>query len=52
MNKMEIAEVPVEIKNLGKLETVLIARRIIFQKIVVLPKGQQKKLKERSVMFL
>ena len=45
INKMELAEIPPELHHLRKLESVLIARRIIFQKIVILPKGQQRKIK-------
>ena len=38
INKMELTEIPPELHHLRKLESVLIARRIIFQKIVSTPK--------------
>ena len=31
--------------SLEKLEQILMAHRIVFQKIVIMPKGQQKKIK-------
>ena len=33
------------LKVLKKLEQIIIARRIVFEKIVVMPKGQQRKIK-------
>ena len=44
-NKLHIDEMPVELSILEKLEQILIARRIVFEKIVVMPKGQQRKIK-------
>ena len=43
-NNMAVDEVPVELMLLEKLEQILIAQRIVFEKIVVMPKGQQKKV--------
>ena len=45
LKAMKNEEIPPELHHLRKLESVLIARRIIFQKIVILPKGQQCKIK-------
>ena len=45
MNNMYVVETPSELASLEKLEQILIAKRIVFQKIVVMPKGQQKKIK-------
>ena len=45
MNNMYVDETPSELASLEKLEQILIAKRIVFQKIVVMPKGQQKKIK-------
>ena len=42
---MYIDDVPNELLCLEKLEQILIAQRIVFEKIVVMPKGQQKKVK-------
>lgn len=33
------------IKNLNRLEKILIAKRILFKKIIIMPKGQQPKIK-------
>ena len=41
---MSIDEIPPELALLEKLEQILIAQRIVFEKIVVMPKGQQKKV--------
>ena len=38
-------ELPTELSSLQKLEQILIAQRIVFQNIVVMPKGQQRKIK-------
>lgn len=42
---MYVDEIPTELSSLGKLEQILIAQRIVFEKIVVMPKGQQRKIK-------
>ena len=51
-NNMAVDEVPVELMLLEKLEQILIAQRIVFENIVVMPKGQQKKYLEPYVMCL
>jgi hypothetical protein len=51
-NNMYVDEIPPELESLEKLEQVLVAQRRVFEKIVVMPKGQQKKLKELFAMFL
>ena len=42
-NKLQMDQVPLELEELRKLESILVVQRLVFQKIVVLPKGQQKK---------
>ena len=49
---MYVNEIPRELSTLEKLEQILIAQRIVFDKIVVLHKGQQKKLKVQYAMYL
>ena len=44
-NKLQMDQAPPELEELRKLESILVAERLVFQKIVVLPKGQQKKIK-------
>ena len=44
-NKLAVDEIPQELLVLEKLEQILIAQRIVFEKIVVMPKGQQRKIK-------
>ena len=44
-NKLEVDRIPPELSVLEKLEQILIAQRIVFEKIVVMPKGQQRKIK-------
>ena len=38
-------EIPTELSSLEKLEQIQIAQRIVFEKIVVMHKGQQRKIK-------
>ena len=45
INNMYVDETPVELASLEKLEQILIAQRIAFEKIIVMPKGQQRKVK-------
>ena len=46
-NDMFVDEyIPIELPTFEKLEQILIAQRIVFQKIVVMPKGQQRKIKK------
>ena len=44
-NKLSVEQLPSEFRNLERLETVLVARRILFKKITVMPKGQFPKVK-------
>ena len=44
-NDMFVDDIPTEPLTLEKLEQILIAQRIVFEKIVVMPKGQQRKIK-------
>ena len=45
VNNMYVDEIPTELSSLEKLEQILVAQRIVFEKIVVMPKGQQRKIK-------
>ena len=47
-NDMFVDDTPTELSSLEKLEQILIAQRIVFEKIVVMPKGQQRKIKGAS----
>ena len=38
-NKLNIPSVPCELKNVNRLERVLICRRILFKKVTIMPKG-------------
>ena len=42
---MYVDEIPTELFSLEKLEQILIAQRIVFEKIVVMPKEQHRKIK-------
>ena len=44
-NKLEVYGIPEELSCLNKLETILIAQQISFQKILIMQKGQQKKIR-------
>ena len=44
-NNLYVDKIPEELSTLEKLEQILIAQRIVFQKIVIMPKGQQRKIK-------
>ena len=44
-NKLHVDELPPELPILEKLEQILIAQRIVFEKIIVMPKGRQRKIK-------
>ena len=44
-NKLQVLDVPEELKVLNKLETILIARRLCFQKILIMSKGRQRKIR-------
>ena len=43
-NNMYVDKIPAELASLEKLEQILIAERIVFEKIIVMPKGQQRKV--------
>ena len=45
INNMYVDDTPVELASLEKLEQILIAQRKVFEKIIVMPKGQQRKVK-------
>ena len=42
---MYVDKIPAELASLEKLEQIRIAQRIVFEKIIVMPKGQQRKVK-------
>ena len=44
-NKLHNFLPPDELKNLNRLERVLISKRILFKKVAIMPKGQFPKLK-------
>ena len=44
-NKLRVDELPPELSLLEMLEQILIAQRMVFEKIIVMPKGQQRKIK-------
>ena len=44
-NNLYLDEIPQELSSLQKLEQILMPKRIVFEKIVVMPKGQQRKIK-------
>ena len=44
-NNMIVDTVPTELESLEKLEQILIAQRIVFEKVIIMPKGQQQKIK-------
>ena len=44
-NNLQTDEIPSELLILEKLEQILISQRIVFEKIIVMPKGQQRKIK-------
>ena len=45
INNMYVDDTPVELASLEKLDQILMAQRIVFVKIIVMPKGQQRKVK-------
>ena len=44
-NDMFVNDIPTELSSLEKLKQILIAQRIVFENKVVMPKGQQRKIK-------
>ena len=45
VNNLFVDETPAELAALEKLEQILVEQRIVFEKIVIMPKGQQRKIK-------
>ena len=45
VNNLFVDENPAELAVLEKLKQILIAQRIVFEKILIMPKGQQRKIK-------
>ena len=43
-NMYVVDETPTQLAPLRKLERLLIAQRIVFQKIIIMPKGQQREI--------
>ena len=43
-NYMYVDKISAELASLDKLEQILIAQRIVFEKIIIMPKGQQRKV--------
>ena len=41
---MYVDKISAELASLDKLEQILIAQRIVFEKIIIMPKGQQRKV--------
>ena len=50
--KLNIQTVPCGLKNLNRLEHVLISRRLLFKKVTIMPKGCFPKLKGEIVIYL
>ena len=48
-NRMELEEIPDELKNLNNLELHIICKRILFMKLVKLPRGKQKGIRGAAV---
>jgi len=44
-NKLQVSQLPSELRNVRRLERILIVRRIVFKKVTIMPKGQAPKLK-------
>ena len=44
-NKLEISDVPQELKTLNKAKTVLILQQLLFKKIAIMSKGQMSKIR-------
>ena len=45
VNNLFVDETPTELAALEKLEQILVAQRIVFEKVVIMPKGQKRKIK-------
>ena len=44
VNNMSVDEIPTELSSLEKLEQIRMAQRMVFEKIGVVHKGQQRKI--------
>ena len=44
-NKLQVDELPTDLKNIRRLERVLVSKRLLFKKITIMPKGQAPKVK-------
>ena len=44
-NKLMLDPIPDVLKDMNRLEKTLIAKRILFKKIMIMPKGQQPKIR-------
>ena len=44
-NKLEISDVPQELKSLNKIEIILISQRLLFKKMAIMAKGQMSKIR-------
>ena len=44
-NGLELDPVPSQLSRLHKLESILVAQRYCFQRLIIMPKGQQQKIK-------
>ena len=51
-NRMLVDEIPPELACLAKLESILIAQRLVFEKLIILSKGQQQKIRGAVVNVL
>ena len=51
-NKLGIYDFPHDLKHIRRLERVLIAMRLLFNKICIMSKGQFPKMKEQFVTYL
>ena len=49
---MYVDEIPTVLSSLKKLEHTIIAQRIVFEKVAVMPKGQQRKIKGEYAIHL
>ena len=45
VNNLYVDDIPTELESLKKLEQILIAKRIVFEKVAVMHKGKQRKIK-------
>ena len=45
VNNLYVDDMPNDLEALSKFKQILVAKRIVFEKIVIMPKGQQRKFK-------